>query len=101
MTSITENTGDLARVLTRVAAAAFLQEKGYPISPKRLAKLAHEGGGPLYRRWGNRAIYLPTELLRWAESRASSPHCHSSGHDTRALLGAAHDGASKPHSTLA
>jgi len=61
------------RVLTRDAAAAFLQGHGYPITPKRLAKLAHEGGGPIYRRWGSRAIYSPAELLKWAETRASDP----------------------------
>jgi hypothetical protein len=70
-----------AIVLTRERASAFLQDRGYPITAKRLAKLAHEGGGPAYRRWGNRAIYLPSELLSWAHSRASNPQLHSSAHD--------------------
>ena len=48
--------------------------------PRRLAKLAHEGGGPVYRRWGSRAIYFPGELLQWAESRASDPRSSTSAH---------------------
>jgi hypothetical protein len=84
MTLATEATNDQDRVLTREAAAAFLLAKGYPITLKRLAKLAHEGGGPKYRRWGNRAIYLPAELLCWAQARATAPRAHTSAHDVTA-----------------
>jgi len=68
-------------VLTRDSAAAYLELRGYPITAKRLSKLAHEGGGPEYRRWGHRAVYRPADLLTWAEARASAPKCHSSGHE--------------------
>jgi hypothetical protein len=69
-------------VLTRDRAAEFLRAKGYPITAKRLAKLAHEGGGPIYRRWGSRVIYKPPDLLTWAEARASDRKVHSCSQNT-------------------
>jgi hypothetical protein len=71
------NSNDLT-VLTRDRAAAYLQTLGYPISKNRLAKMAVEGGGPLYQRWGGRVIYRPAELRAWAEARAGMPQSNTS-----------------------
>ena len=56
--------------LTRRMAAEFLTENGYKTAEASLAKLACTGGGPVFISYGRRAIYAPTELLRWAVSRA-------------------------------
>ena len=59
--------------LTRDKAAGYLSSLGYPITAQRLAKLAVSGDGPEYRRWGNRALYDPTLLMKWAKNRESTP----------------------------
>jgi hypothetical protein len=56
-------------LLTRRASAAALTEAGYPTSPATLATLASRGGGPRYRRFGRRVIYIWCDLITWAESR--------------------------------
>ena len=58
---------------TRKEAAAFLRERGYPATPNTLMKLASTGGGPVYRLFGNRALYEGDDLLAWAESKLSAP----------------------------
>lgn len=55
--------------LTRVEAAEFLTENGYPVGKGTLQKIASTGGGPVYRIFGNRALYAPGDLLDWAEQR--------------------------------
>jgi hypothetical protein len=62
-----------ASMLTRDKAAAALSDCGYPISKLSLATLACRGGGPIYKRFGKRALYRWSDLLTWAESRCSSP----------------------------
>lgn len=57
--------------LTRAEAAAFLTENGYPVGKGTLQKIASTGGGPVYRIFGNRALYAPSDLLAWAEQRCS------------------------------
>jgi hypothetical protein len=59
-------------VLTREKAAAALSNLGYPVTKGVLATLASRGGGPHYRRFGRRVIYRGSDLLAWAESRASA-----------------------------
>lgn len=59
--------------LTRIEAAAFLTENGYPIGKGTLQKIASTGGGPRYRIFGNKALYTPSDLIDWAESRCSEP----------------------------
>lgn len=67
------NGNTLPQRFTRTESAAFLTENGYPITAKYLAKLAHTGGSPTYRIFGNRALYTPADLLEWAEQRMSAP----------------------------
>lgn len=64
-------------VFTRDRAAKFLQELGYPISANRLAKLAVEGDGPAYRRWGGRVLYRESDLISWAEERGGPVQLHT------------------------
>jgi hypothetical protein len=59
--------------LTRRQAAEYLTKKGLPISWRTLQKLATTGGGPRYRLFGNKAVYLPAELDAWAEAKISHP----------------------------
>jgi len=58
--------------LTRQQAARFLTESGFPISQRYLEKLSvpSTGQGPRVDAWfGARALYLPTDLISWAQSR--------------------------------
>lgn len=57
----------------RREAADYLTKQGYPIRASYLQKLATIGGGPVYRKFGNRALYTPSDLLAWAESRLTTP----------------------------
>jgi len=65
------------RFLTRVEAARFLQQRGFPVAARTLATLVSRGGGPAYRRFGQRALYRTEDLLAWAESRCSPPRRNS------------------------
>jgi hypothetical protein len=59
--------------LTRIQAAKFLTEQGFPIAPRYFSKLALPGSGqgPRIDMWfGPRALYLPEDLLEWALSRS-------------------------------
>ena len=55
--------------LTRAEAAAHLSRRGLPTAKSTLEKMACRGGGPPYVLYGNRALYLVTELDPWAEGR--------------------------------
>jgi hypothetical protein len=61
------------RHLSRTEAAEFLTANGYPVAKTTLQKYATVGGGPIYRKFGRRVVYLPENLLSWAESRLSCP----------------------------
>jgi hypothetical protein len=63
----------LSRLLTRAEAAQFLQQRGYPVAARTLATLVSRGGGPAYRRFGQRALYRAEDLLAWAEARLAPP----------------------------
>jgi len=58
---------------TRSGAARYITERGYPTSPKTLAKFATVGGGPVYRIFGNRAFYDPADLDAWIAEKLSAP----------------------------
>lgn len=64
--------------LTRLEAEGFLRANGFPVSAKTLQKMATVGGGPIYQRFGHRALYTPDNLLAWARNRLSSPRCNTS-----------------------
>jgi hypothetical protein len=58
--------------LTRIQAAKFLTEQGFPIAPRYFAKLCLPGSGqgPRVDVWfGPRALYLPADLIEWARTR--------------------------------
>lgn len=76
-----------SRHLTRLEAAEYLTREGFPCSSKTLAKLACQGGGPTFIKFGLRVLYRPEDLISWAVSRCSArsstsdqgrslaPHC--------------------------
>jgi hypothetical protein len=69
---------EVQRHLSRREAAQFLTDHGYRTAPATLAKLACLGGGPVFRSWGRKPLYLPAELLAWAEARTSRPRASTS-----------------------
>ena len=69
--------------LTRDAVANALTAAGYRISSATLATRASRGGGPVYRTFSGRALYLWSDLLSWAESRTSTPKSSTSEGDAQ------------------
>lgn len=63
----------MTEYLNRKGAAQYLAERGLPISPNTLTKIACTGGGPAYQIFGNRALYTRPNLDAWAESKLSAP----------------------------
>ena len=61
------------RYLLRSESADFLTERGFPTTKFTLQKMATTGGGPVYRIWGNRALYTRGDLSAWAEAKLSPP----------------------------
>lgn len=57
----------------RQQADYLTKERGLPITWRQLQKLAHTGGGPLYRLFGNRAVSTKEWLDEWADQRLSAP----------------------------
>lgn len=66
------------KYLTRPEAAEHLTARGFPITKGTLQKFATVGGGPVYYRFGNKALYLPDDLDAWAEAKLSAPRCSTS-----------------------
>jgi hypothetical protein len=62
-----------SKFLDRTEAADYIKARGLIFSPKTLGKLATVGGGPLYRKFGKRAVYKAADLDAWIESRLSAP----------------------------
>ncbi len=86
--------------LTRDAAAKALTEAGYPTRTTTLATKVSRGGGPTYRLYAGRAIYLWADLLAWAESRVTEPRCNSSEVDLHAPSSeVSSSGQTAPYST--
>jgi hypothetical protein len=59
-------------------AAKFLTDHGFKTSPATLDTKRTRGGGPSFRRFGPRFVYVPPELLEWARSRLSDPVTNTS-----------------------
>jgi hypothetical protein len=59
--------------LTRPGAAQYLTARGLPVSKCTLQKWATTGGGPLYRIFGNKALYTAADLDAWAQEKLSAP----------------------------
>lgn len=58
---------------SRAEAADYITAKGAPISKNTLTKLACIGGGPIYRRFGNRSLYMSADLDAWLAERIGAP----------------------------
>lgn len=67
------------KFLDRAEAAEYIKRRGLPISKLTLQKYVTVGGGPLYRRFGKRAVYLASDLDAWVSAKLSAPRCSSSG----------------------
>lgn len=63
----------LCKYLDRREAAQYLKGLGLKISKNTLDKMATVGGGPVYQRFGNRAVYLSENLDLWVASKLSPP----------------------------
>ncbi len=61
------------KYLTRLEAAEYVTSRGIPLAKNTLQKMATVGGGPLYRRFGNRSLYKAKDLDAWIAERVSSP----------------------------
>jgi hypothetical protein len=59
--------------LRRKAAGEYLKSKYGFGSERTLAKLACLGGGPLFRKAANAAIYRPEDLDAWALAKIGAP----------------------------
>lgn len=64
--------------LTRPEAADYLTARGLIVSKTTLQKFATAGGGPLYRRFGNRTVYTVADLDAWADKKLSAPRSSTS-----------------------
>jgi len=59
--------------LTRQQASEYLTDGlGIPVATKTLAKLSVVGGGPRYRKFGNRVLYQTEDLVTWANNKLSA-----------------------------
>jgi len=61
------------RYLTRAEAADYLTKRGLRITRNTLQKMATTGGGPIYRRFGTRALYIVADIDAWAAEKLSAP----------------------------
>ena len=59
--------------LRRDAAAQYLRDRYGIYTPETLAKLAHLGAGPRFRKLGRYPLYTPRDLDDWALGRMSEP----------------------------
>jgi len=57
--------------MLREEAAQHANERGLPLSKNTLAKFATVGGGPRFQKFGNRAVYTPTDMDAWIEQKLS------------------------------
>ncbi len=63
--------------LDRREAADYLTARGLRVSKNTLQKWVTTGGGPAYRRFGLRAVYLREDLDAWAAAKLSAPRTSS------------------------
>jgi hypothetical protein len=62
-----------AQYLRRKQAGEYLKSKFGFGSEKTLAKLAVVGGGPIFHKAANAAIYRPEDLDSWALAKIGAP----------------------------
>ena len=62
------------RFLRRKEASDYVKEQyGVPCEDSTLAKYASTGGGPVFRKFGGKAMYTPEDLDRWVEEKLTPP----------------------------
>jgi len=67
------------RYLSLLETSEYINRLGLQVSKNTLQKWATTGGGPTYRRFGKRAVYLVSDINAWVASKLSSPRASSSG----------------------
>lgn len=67
-----------AHYLDRREAAEYVTARGLKISHNTLMKMATVGGGPQYRKFGHRAVYLVADLDAWIEAKLTAPRSSTS-----------------------
>lgn len=67
------NTTDTYVYLDRGQAADYVTQQGLPLAKTTLQKFASVGGGPVFRRFGRRAVYLASDLDAWIARKLSAP----------------------------
>lgn len=55
--------------LNRREAAEYVSRKGLKISRNTLQKFATVGGGPIYRKFGNKSVYIISDLDAWIREK--------------------------------
>jgi hypothetical protein len=60
-------------LLDRPATAQALTSRGFKTRQSTLASMASRGGGPIFRKYGQRVVYKWADALSWAQSRLSDP----------------------------
>lgn len=69
----------LQKYLDRREAAEYLTiQRGLHVTRNTLQKFATIGGGPIYRRFGTRAVYTVDDLNTWADAKLSTPRASTS-----------------------
>lgn len=61
------------KYLSREEAAKYVTDMGLHLTKNTLQKWVTVGGGPVYRRFGHRAVYLKEDLDAWIEKKMSQP----------------------------
>lgn len=69
------------RMLRRKDAARYLTERGFPVAPQTLARLAVVSGGPTFRKFGRFPLYRLNDLDLWADRKLGP--AQSSTSDTK------------------
>ena len=67
-------------LLTRAEIPDFLAQHGFPIGRSTIDKLSMPSrGGPAGPKpagvWGNRHLYRPAQVFKWARARFKAPAC--------------------------
>jgi hypothetical protein len=63
----------------RKKSAEYVRQRGLPITPGTLQKLACVGGGPRYSLFGNKAVYAGADLDAWIDERLGTPRSTARG----------------------
>lgn len=63
---------NIKRFLSRGEASEYLASRGFRVAKPTLAKYAVAGGGPIYRNFGTRVVYDPSDLDAWVEAKLTA-----------------------------